>query len=105
VKRKFYLLFLAVFIVSIILIAGCMGPGVITERAKTIDLSLGTTVGNHTYLPLNLKGPPDNHVQEILQVLDTFEKAHPELEVTSWSAETSQQSNFTYGLWVNHRPK
>ena len=102
-KRKFYLLLLVILIIFVIFIAGCLGPGVITERAKTIDLSFGTTVGNHTYLPLYLNDAPQDCVQEILQVLDFFEKAHPELEVTSWNAEAS--SGFTYGLWVNHRER
>ena len=102
-KTKFRLLFFIVCVVSIIFVAGCLTPGVIVEKAKTIDLNLGTTVGNHTYLPLNLKSYPENSVQDILQVLDTFEKAHPEFEVTSWNIEA--RSNWTYGLWVNHRQK
>lgn len=85
--------------------AGCSsGPSVITEKVESIDLSLGTTVGNHTYLPLSFsRDYAENHVGEILQVLDIFEKSHPEFEVTSWKIEEGD-SGHVHGLWIDHRP-
>lgn len=82
---------------------------------SSIDVSVAVTVGNHTYIPLNIKGVnavPAKHVQDILSVLAAFEKAHPELKVTNWHIE-KQRYVVAYmkirqtidGLWVDHEPR
>ncbi|MDD5109996.1 MAG: hypothetical protein PHI63_02145 [Patescibacteria group bacterium] len=71
------------------------------------DLSAVTTVGNHSYIPLNLSGPAAVHVKEILGVVDAFEQAHAELVVGIFDDESRQDgmNSHLYGLWVHHRPK
>ncbi len=74
------------------------------------DASGVMTLGNHSWVPLHLKGSSDEHALTILWALREFEKAHPELEVTSWNLEKNQKtmsenSNEILGLWVNHRPR
>ena len=73
------------------------------------DTSVAVTVGNHTYVPLNFFGEAAYHVPKILGTLDAFEKAHPELEVTSWSLSNHPATSTTYarvnGIWLNHRPR
>lgn len=111
--RKIMILLLVLFIIGGFA-SGCgqpNPPGVLTETTsvKTINLELGTTIGNHTYLPVNIDGDPSEHVQEILQIVDAFESAHPEWEVTSWSIEGKHSGYssgaYVYGIWINHRPK
>lgn len=86
-------------------------PSVISKTVSTqrINLDVGITVGNHTYLPLNIKGNPNEHVQEILEVLESFEKKYPGLEVISWNIEKIQSGYVTtayiFGIWVDTRPK
>jgi len=104
---KKFTLFVLMLTALLIFTAGCSSTkSVVTERASKIDLSLGTTIGNHTYLPLYLvleSEPTDQKIQDVLLTLDSFEKQHPELEVTSWSS--LQHSSSHYGIWINHRPK
>ena len=79
------------------------------EQPVRYDLTHALTVGNHSWLPINLSGKPANRAREILGLLDAFERAHPELVVGSWAVEKQQSSKTTsneiFGLWVNHRPK
>lgn len=101
------------FIVFMFLMIGCEEEkeSVIkkTTILEKINLEVGTTVGNHTYLPVNIYGVPADHVQEILQILFAFEKEHPELEITSWSIEKQPdvyaRDPYIFGIWLNHRPK
>ncbi|PIP23918.1 MAG: hypothetical protein COX90_03895 [Candidatus Nealsonbacteria bacterium CG_4_10_14_0_2_um_filter_38_17] len=93
-------------------LSGCSSsPSVLTQTTsvKGINLELGTTIGNHTYLPINIGGDPSGHVQEILQIVDAFESAHPEWEVTSWSIESKYAGYgvraYIYGIWINHRSR
>jgi len=75
------------------------------------DVSKVMTLGNHSWVPLHLRGSPDEHVLEILWALREFEKAHPELEVTSWNLEEYQKtasdgsSDEVLGIWVSHRSR
>ena len=72
------------------------------------DLSVVRTRGNHSYIPLNIKGTPANHIEEILGALQVFEKAHLEIEVTGWNVDKQGAAYaippYIYGLWVDHRP-
>ncbi len=75
----------------------------------SVNLKVATTNGNYTYIPLNTSGRVDQHIGEIMAVLNAFERAHNELDITSWSIEKQQSgyltSPYIYGLWVNHRPR
>jgi len=80
------------------------------EMNAVFDASGVLTLGGHSWVPLYLRGSPDEHALTILWALREFEKAHPELEVTSWSLEknqktTSENSNEILGMWINHRPQ
>lgn len=65
------------------------------------------TIGDSSYIPLNIEGRTVFQVLPILGALDAFRQIHPELEVTSWSVEKDQEAHSTpatlYGIWVNHR--
>jgi hypothetical protein len=74
------------------------------------DASGVMTLGDHSWVPLHLKGSSDEHVLEILWALHEFEKAHPKLEVTSWKLEKRQKtmsdnSDEVLGLWIDHCPR
>lgn len=72
------------------------------------NLSVVTTKGNHSYIPLNRDGLPSKYVNEILGVVSAFENAHPELEVVSFAVDQQAVGNVcdsVYGLWLHHRPK
>ena len=96
-----------------------------TERSydEVIDiwLNFALTTGNHSYIRINnsdlskrLYQPietPNNYSAVILDVIDRFEKKHPELEVPpgAWKIEKQQGANNTpnkiFGLWIDHRPR
>ena|SRR3989344_4916257 len=77
--------------------------------ASFINLSVIKTFGNHSYIPMNLYDCKEGCVAAILIVLSEFEKAHPELDITSWSISDHPYLPTgvfdIYGLWVNHRPR
>lgn len=65
------------------------------------------TVGNHSYISLNIKiknGDPDDLKEGILNLLDIFEKFY-RLEITNWFIEKTEDlsSSFISGLWITHR--
>jgi hypothetical protein len=93
-------------IAMLVLSDGCgdYGDGGIqkVKEATSINPFAGKTVGNHTYLPLDL----DNvwqHTEEVLQVLDAFEKANPRVEITSWHL-LMFGNHKAQGVWIDHRP-
>jgi hypothetical protein len=65
------------------------------------------TIGNNTYLPLNLQDFPPRNVKEILAALKNFEKTNPDLEILFWTIEQLQKPSYcrTCGIWVYHRPR
>ncbi|MDO8559350.1 MAG: hypothetical protein Q7R84_03390 [bacterium] len=68
------------------------------------------TVGNYSYISLNIHADIiENHAEEVLGALNTFEAAHPELEITNWQIDirygSYQTWPYIYGIWVSHRPK
>lgn len=73
-----------------------------------VDLSVVTTIGNHTYVPINLAGKPSEKIREILTALRVFEEDHPELEVLSFHMEKQQDAHGIapeiFGIWITHRP-
>ncbi len=110
--------FLTVVCLLICLTVGCKeekgvsalqtDTSVITSKLA-VDLSVAKTIGNNTYIPLNFDGSSCQIVSEILRIKNVFEKAHPELEITSWETNQSHASYFysprVYGLWAHHKPK
>lgn len=107
------------FLVFSVTLVGCemeiRGQSVLTEKSKVqteqvFNLDAVVTVGNHSYIPINVHMGSGNLVNDmvptILNLLDNFEKKHPELEVTGWNIQQDQRgNNNVYGLWVNHKPK
>ncbi len=98
-----------------IALAGCDSsepsePSVVQKKQVQVveryDMSAVVTVGNHSYLPLNLPGNPSQHVSLILGALQAFEKAHPEWRITGWRIEKRQAGYavqaYIFGLWVDH---
>jgi hypothetical protein len=114
-KKTFSVLMVVSFF--LMLLAGCSdeakNPSVFSETTtistEKINLEVGITIGNHSYLPINVYANPDKYARAILQLLDAFEKEHPELEITSWDIERNQKaanaSEYIWGVWVDHRPK
>src|SRR3989344_4432898 len=43
-----------------------------------------TTVGNNSYVAINLVGNPDQYRKEILELLQKFEEINPDLKVVHW---------------------
>ena len=96
-----------------------------TEKSydEVIDvwLNLTLTTGNHSYVQINIidlptrfhgRGEnPHNYYALILDIINGFEKKHPELEVPpgAWKIEKQQGANNTpnkiFGLWIDHRPR
>jgi hypothetical protein len=80
-----------------------------TTQVRNINLNVATTIGNHTYIPLNLRHLPAYNVSTILQVLNEFEKIHQELKVTGWRTELQQplehSTAFTFGIWIDHESR
>lgn len=113
--RRILHLCLVLSLIGITLLSACEPepkPTVLQPPPTSVeryDLSVVRTIGNHSYMPLNIQGTPADHIDEILGALQTFEKNHPELEVVGWWVEKHQvafrTSNYIYGLWVDHRPK
>jgi len=85
-------------------------PSVITD-AGTFNFSSAKTVGNRTFIPLNVRGEPakSENVRLILDVLNEFEKAYPNLKVTDWKIEKQQYTvsapPIIFGIWITHEPK
>jgi hypothetical protein len=78
-----------------------------TKPARKIDFSSVVTVGNRSYLPLNLLGNASENHQTILDVLKKFED-EKKMEITNWKVserQTSTTSAFTYGLWIDHKAR
>ncbi|MBI2450107.1 MAG: hypothetical protein HYV47_01065 [Candidatus Nealsonbacteria bacterium] len=100
------------FIILLIAFTGC-GPSTLKPPVELepgeqqYDMSVVQTIGNRSYIPLNISGNPSEHISTILGVLTAFENAHPELEIVSWYIEKQQKayitSNYIFGIWVDHR--
>jgi len=83
------------------------------EMEKAVAFSFNPlvcrTVGNHSFVYINKDGNPWDNPTRILILLDVFEKAHPELEMTNWHIEKQQGAYITpawvSGVWIDHKPK
>ncbi|MDP3999137.1 MAG: hypothetical protein Q8P76_00905 [bacterium] len=119
IKKFAFPTLLAGWAIAMTLTTGCnkneSAPSVIQNETKTvtqpkINFNVAITVGNHTYLPLNLdRRRPADVANVILTILDTFEKTHPNLKVTNWHIEKNQLAYTTgayiFGLWIDHEPR
>lgn len=107
-----------ILLMVLVLVVGCgmniTGPSVLVEKTsvqteQSFNLDVVITVGNHSYIPINarqIEVLSTKLVPTILNLLDAFEKKHPNLEVTGWDLLQSQaDSSSVYGLWVDHKPK
>lgn len=62
------------------------------------------TLGNNTYIPIRY-AYVSKGVDKLLEALNIFESAHPELEVSSFTFEPIDAAGYSRGIWVRHRPK
>jgi hypothetical protein len=80
-----------------------------SDKIYLFNPKVGVTVGNHSYIYINKDGKPGEKAEMILLLLDSFEKAHPELEVTGWKIDKQPQAygtpSFIFGMWIDHRPR
>lgn len=67
------------------------------------------TVGNNSYISVDLSGTPEGNAMVILKALAEFEKNNPGKEVVGWFVEKQQDAHITrakvFGIWVHHKPK
>ena len=75
----------------------------------TNPLYKAITVGNHSYIPLNIVGNSSQHFQTILEALQNFETSNPALHVTSFSVDSNTgyhaSNDFILGIWLTHEPR
>ncbi len=76
-------------------------------NSRYIPSETAITVGNRSYIPLNIPGKPEEINHEILIVLKTFEEER-HVTITDWKIEKEQSATnapeFIFGLWVDHTP-
>ena len=68
------------------------------------------TVGNNTYVPVNLKEDPENKIETILWIIKTFADRNPQLVVMDWKIEGVRHTFFAgnsgiFGIWIHHKEK
>ena len=67
------------------------------------------TENHHSaFIFMDWRGGAEKHVDKILQAINTFRLAHPDMVITSWSVH--ERSGFlgrrrTTGIWVNLYPR
>lgn len=100
---------LVVFVSTLGFVGGCKKWDELASPPQAEDCSFKkatpVTIGNHTYIRMDIVEYPDKCTTVILGMLMLFEQEHPELEVISWSIEKRFNSVYMGGLWVNHRPR
>jgi hypothetical protein len=81
----------------------------VVSSKGAINLSASTTMGNHTWVPINMPGGLDENHPVVLKVLQRFEEEHPELEVYDVDVHFQQYahrvSHCVLGIWIHHRPR
>lgn len=79
------------------------------QQTIVFDSSNTITVGNNSWVAINIFDTPAKDATLILEILDKFEKTHPELIVLDWKIEKNQDTHGTsayiFGLWIHHKPK
>ncbi|MEK7627218.1 MAG: hypothetical protein AAB397_01385 [Patescibacteria group bacterium] len=90
------------------LINGCLSNIDVNREIGRITY---ITVGDWTFIPLNIEGSTRNinNVSLILSAADKFKKEHPDLIILKKKVEIRHQSIFTnpfiYGIWIEHISK
>lgn len=80
------------------------------EEIYEFDLTKSLTIGNTTCLYINRHVSADKMARLTMNLKRAFEKAHPELEITSWKIEHEQFGEgsgqfYCLGLFLDHRPR
>ena len=86
---------------------------IVAKRMKALEkyqeepASASITIGNHSYIPLNIQESPAFCPKEILAALKNFEETHSDLEITNWKVQEhgGGWGTMTYGLWIDHKKK
>lgn len=107
----------------IIITSGCSGKkdtslsvAVAKEnRNVSYDMSSVYTKGNFSYIPINMRldfsginpDPRNKVIPRVINVLNAFEKSHPELEITGWELDKWEDTDrvIVDGIWVSHKAK
>lgn len=65
-----------------------------------------TTIGDHSYISLNLEGNAAKNASAILHALEQFEKNNLNYRIVSWRIEgrvgTGLSDGYTFGIWIDH---
>ncbi len=87
-------------------------PSVVThgvDPETVYDFEVALTVGNHTYVPINMEVAAEDNVEVILHTVAAFERQHTELEVTGFDIQAQQHAHttqpYTHGVWIHHKPR
>ena len=86
------------------------------EKIKSADCDASSiyTKGNYSYIVVDMKEidllSPSSHGKVapcVVNLLDAFEGAHPELEIIEWKVdkESGNGEMMFYGIWITHRKK
>lgn len=115
--RKAFTLIELLTIVAILSILAAMTIGFVegkkmqaqkvAETAGKNPSQSSITIGNNSFVALDLR----SHISDIkvagkvLDAVDAFEKAHPELKILEWNLERQPGSYiFVHGIWIHHEP-
>lgn len=93
----------------LVLFVACgAGPSVVNpgDEFEPIDLSFVTTDGNRSYIPINsnsVEPASADYSSFIFGILNEFEDSNPDLQIIYW--RTEREDFYTYGIWIDHKPK
>lgn len=115
-QRNFSLFF--ILCVSL-LITGCENRGAAKKRTPEDSIRFGSqyeldreqiiTKGNRTFIPLDFSGDPNDFAEDVLDILNEFERTN-EVSVVSWKFATPYESDSEgsdsriLGMWIDHKP-
>jgi len=81
--------------ISLFLVVGCdKREDDPIKRKSRIEFAIANTItqGNFSYIPFCVSGDPSEHTLEILEVINEFEKNHPELQIISYYIDSNQRT-------------
>ena len=109
--RKILGLLISALVIGVMFVGcGPAAPSVVDSQTtrSEYDISIAITNGNHSWIPINISGKTSENAILILDILRSFETAHPEFEIVDWKID-SRPSDYSgariYGIWVDHRPR
>lgn len=104
-----------VYVASVIFLLISMEGCAVDPELTVVEVDIPTmisntiTVGDNSYIPINLRGRPSEMVDIILKVVNQFKVNHPELIINNWTIEKEQNAHGVrarvFGLWINHHPQ